>query len=319
MIAPHGRDPRRHRELGRPRAVLPAGAGEGARQREKLTYYARFFPVVEVDTTFYGIPRLSTVEGWLQRTPADFRFNVKAYRSLTGHEREGGRPRAPTPEEERDFMAAIAPLREAGRLVAVHYQFPPWFKNSPQARDAIAVARERHPEDIVAIEFRHRSWFDDGAWPATADLLRELDAVYVGVDAPQIGDATAPPLLEVTSPRLAIARFHGRNRGTWYIRDPPPAAGTGSTTSTAPPSSASGPGDPGGGGFGRRPRRHEQQSLQLRRGQRLRARGAARRGAAAAASAGPRDPPGAGRPPPRVGRERRRRPGGATRQLDLGV
>ncbi|HEX3607633.1 MAG TPA: DUF72 domain-containing protein [Candidatus Dormibacteraeota bacterium] len=197
----------------------PPALERGARQREKLTYYARFFPVVEVDTTFYGIPRLSTVEGWLQRTPADFRFNVKAYRSLTGHEREGGRPRAPTPEEERDFMAAIAPLRDAGRLVAVHYQFPPWFKNSPQAREAIAVARERHPEDIVAIEFRHRSWFDDGAWPGTADLLRELDAVYVGVDAPQIGDATAPPLLEVTSPRLAIARFHGRNRGTWYIRD----------------------------------------------------------------------------------------------------
>jgi len=197
----------------------PPALEKGARQREKLTYYARFFPIVEVDTTFYGIPRLSTVEGWLQRTPPGFRFNVKAYRSLTGHEREGGRPRAPTPEEERDFLAALAPLREAGRLVAVHYQFPPWFKNSPQARDAIAEARERHPDDIVAVEFRHRSWFDDGAWPATAELLGELDAVYVGVDAPQIGSGTAPPLLAVTSPRLAIARFHGRNRKTWYIRD----------------------------------------------------------------------------------------------------
>ena len=197
----------------------PAALEKGARQREKLTYYARFFPIVEVDTTFYGIPRLSTVEGWLQRTPPGFRFNVKAYRSLTGHEREGGRPRAPTPEEVRDFLAAIAPLREAGRLVAVHYQFPPWFKNTPAARDVIAEARERHPDGIVAVEFRHRSWFDGDAWPATEELLTELDATYVGVDAPQIGDATAPPLLAVTSPRLAIARFHGRNRGTWYIRD----------------------------------------------------------------------------------------------------
>jgi len=197
----------------------PAALEKGARQREKLTYYARFFPIVEVDTTFYGIPRLSTVEGWLQRTPPGFRFNVKAYRSLTGHEREGGRPRAPTPEEVRDFLAAIAPLREAGRLVAVHYQFPPWFKNTPAARDVIAEARERHPDGIVAVEFRHRSWFDGDAWPATQELLTELDATYVGVDAPQIGDATAPPLLAVTSPRLAIARFHGRNRGTWYIRD----------------------------------------------------------------------------------------------------
>ena len=64
----------------------PAALEKGARQREKLTYYARFFPIVEVDTTFYGIPRLSTVEGWLQRTPPGFRFNVKAYRSLTGRD-----------------------------------------------------------------------------------------------------------------------------------------------------------------------------------------------------------------------------------------
>jgi uncharacterized protein YecE (DUF72 family) len=197
----------------------PEPLERGARQREKLTYYARFFPLVEVDTTFYGIPRLSTVEGWLQRTPPHFRFNVKAFRSLTRHEREGGRPRGPTPEEECDFLAAIAPLREAGRLVAVHYQFPPWFTNTPAAREVLIEARERHPEDIVAIEFRHRSWFDGDAWPRTAELLTELDAVHVGVDAPQIGDATAPPLLAVTSPRLAIARFHGRNRATWYIRD----------------------------------------------------------------------------------------------------
>jgi len=199
----------------------PEALERGARQRDKLTFYARWFPMVEVDTTFYGIPRVSTVEGWVRRTPTTFRFNVKAYRSLTRHEREGGRPRPPTPEEERDFLASLEPLREAGRLVAVHYQFPPWFTNTPPAREVLLEARERHPEDTVAVEFRHRSWFDGDAWPRTAELLRELDAVYVGVDAPQIGDATAPPLLEVTSPRLAIARFHGRNRRTWYVRDAP--------------------------------------------------------------------------------------------------
>lgn len=197
----------------------PEALEHGARQREKLTHYARYFPFVEVDSTFYGIPRLRTVEGWLRRTPPHFRFNIKAYRSLTRHEREGGRPRTPTPEEERDFLAALAPLREAGRLVAVHYQFPPWFTNTPAAREVLAEARERHPEDIVAVEFRHRSWFDGDAWLRTVDLLRELDAVQVGVDAPQIGEATAPPLFTVTSPRLAIVRLHGRNRGTWYPHD----------------------------------------------------------------------------------------------------
>ena len=196
----------------------PPDLERGSRQREKLTWYARWFPIVEVDTTFYGIPRPEVAQGWVSRTPDGFRFNVKAYRSLTRHDREGGVPREPTPEEVRDFMEALRPLRDSGRLVAVHYQFPPWFTDTPANRDVVIEARERHPDDIVAVEFRHRSWFDGEAWPRTEELLRELDCTYVGVDAPQIGSATAPPHLAVTSPRLCIARFHGRNRRTWYIR-----------------------------------------------------------------------------------------------------
>jgi uncharacterized protein YecE (DUF72 family) len=117
-------------------------------------------------------------------------------------------------------MAALAPLRSSGKLVAVHYQFPPWLTNRPEAREWLLAARDRHPDDLLAIEFRHRSWFDHDAWPATEDLLRELECVYVGVDAPQIGSGTAPPLLAITSPRLCIARFHGRNRDTWYSGGP---------------------------------------------------------------------------------------------------
>ena len=190
----------------------------GKRQRDKLSFYARYFPIVEIDTTFYGIPKPPVVSGWVERTPDDFRFNIKAYRSLTGHEREAGTPRPPTPDEERDFLAALEPLRDSGKLTAVHYQFPPWFTNRPAAREQLLTVRERHPDDIVAIEFRHRSWFDGSAWPQTEELLRELDFVFVGVDAPQIGSGTAPPILAITSPRLCIARFHGRNWRTWYRR-----------------------------------------------------------------------------------------------------
>jgi len=199
----------------------PPELERGRRQREKLEYYARFFPLVEIDTSFYGIPKPEVVDGWIGRTPPGFRFNIKAYRSLTRHERENGRPRPPTDDEVRDFLAALRPLRESGRLGAVHYQFPPWFTNRPDARDVLLETRERHPDDVVAIEFRHRSWFDNDAWPATEDLLRELDCVYVGVDAPQLGSGTAPPILAITSPRLCIARFHGRNRKTWYRPDGP--------------------------------------------------------------------------------------------------
>ncbi len=203
------------------RDFYPPELEKGRRQRDKLSFYARYFPLVEIDTSFYGIPRPEVVEGWLTRTPPHFAFNIKAFRSLTRHEREGGVPRPPTAQEEADFLATLVPLRESGRLRAVHYQFPPWFTNSPQAREVLLETRDRHPDDTVAIEFRHRSWFDGDAWTGTEDLLRELDCVYVGVDAPQLGSGTAPPLLAITSPRLCIARFHGRNRRTWYRPDGP--------------------------------------------------------------------------------------------------
>ena len=197
----------------------PAELERSSRARERLRYYARYFKLVEVDTTFYGIPKPDVVQGWVERTSDDFVFNIKAYRSLTGHERDENRtPRPPTRDEEREFLEALEPLRDSGKLRAIHYQFAPWITNTPAARELLLAARERHPDDIVAIEFRHRSWFERGAWPQTEELLRELDCVYVGVDEPQIGSASAPPLLAITSPRLCVARFHGRNRKTWYKR-----------------------------------------------------------------------------------------------------
>ncbi len=202
------------------RNFYPAELETGRRQRDKLAFYARLFPLVEVDTTFYGIPKPAVTARWAEQTPEGFQFNVKAYRALTRHERDGRTPRPPTAAEVDDFLKALAPLRDSGKLVAVHYQFPPWFTDQPDNRDILLEARDRHPDDVLAIEFRHRSWFDNDAWPRTEELLRELDAVYVGVDAPQIGSGTAPPHMAITSSKLCIARFHGRNKATWYRGGP---------------------------------------------------------------------------------------------------
>src|SRR5690606_5363520 len=64
----------------------------------------------------------------------------------------------------------------------------------------------------------HVSWFRGENREATLEFLRELGAVHVACDAPQVGSGTVPRVVAVTDPRLAIVRFHGRNARTWYIR-----------------------------------------------------------------------------------------------------
>jgi uncharacterized protein YecE (DUF72 family) len=183
---------------------------------QRLAHYSRFFPIVEVDSTFYGIPKPAVARRWVELTPRDFVFNVKAYRSLTLHEREDGKPRQATEEEERDFMDLLHPIRDAGKLRGVHYQFPPWFTANAKSMDYISRLPDRHPQDQLIVEFRHSSWSEPGRFDAVIELLEEAGMTYCIVDEPQLGSAAMPPHLAITSPKLAVLRMHGRNYKTWY-------------------------------------------------------------------------------------------------------
>lgn len=193
---------------------------QGLPPTERLAYYARFFKLVEVDTTYYGIPPPSRTANWAASTPDDFLFNVKAYRALTYHEREEGRPRDPTVDEESQFAACLEPLRESGKLRGLLYQFPPWFSSSPPNLDRLARLRDRHPDDPLIVELRHRSWAQPERRPQLLDLLSESRVTLCTVDEPQVGSGSFPRRVEVTDSRLAVVRFHGRNSRTWYVRGP---------------------------------------------------------------------------------------------------
>lgn len=192
---------------------------KGLASNQRLRHYARFFPVVEVDTTFYGIAKPEVARRWVDLTPDGFRFNVKAYRSLTMHEREDGKPRPATPEEEHDFMELLQPLRDAGKLRAVHYQFPPWFTATARNMDYISRLPDRHPREQVIVEFRHRSWAEPARFDGVTELLEEAGMTYCCVDEPQLGSGSMPPHVVVTSPDLAVIRLHGRNYSKWYVKD----------------------------------------------------------------------------------------------------
>jgi uncharacterized protein YecE (DUF72 family) len=188
----------------------------GVKPTDRLAYYARFFPIVEVDSTFYHLPTERNFAKWAAATPDDFAFNVKAYRALTLHDRdEQGSVIKPTAEIAQRFSGALEPLRKAGKLRAVHFQFPPWFFANDQHRDYLGQVRQMFPDDLLSVEFRHQSWLLPHERVETFDMLRDLGMVYTIVDEPQGASNSVPPLVAVTNPALAIVRFHGRNQETW--------------------------------------------------------------------------------------------------------
>lgn len=201
----------------------------------RLRYYAEHFPMVEVNATFYALPRIGTVQAWADRTPDDFRFHVKAHQVISGHASDParlpeplrdlpyeadrrGRIRRPS-REMRDavidsMVEAIAPLGD--KLGAVLLQLPPHVASGDDTRAEVGRIIERLTPLRTAVEFRHVSWAEPGQREAAAEMLAERDAAWVCVDAPRIDVTSAmPPIVEVTCPELAYLRLHGRNGGTW--------------------------------------------------------------------------------------------------------
>lgn len=188
---------------------LPGFYPSGVKAGDKLTWYARFFSVVEVNVSYYRLVPPRTYGQWLDATPADFAFDVKAFGELT-HFRE------PPPDATfDDFQNSYVPLREAGRLGGVLFQFPPRFANTPVSRAYLRRVAEAMADQTI-IEFRNYTWLTDEAAPETLALLTELGLAYAIADEPHLPNDTVPPLPAMTDPDLAYVRFHGRNASTWY-------------------------------------------------------------------------------------------------------
>jgi uncharacterized protein YecE (DUF72 family) len=204
---------------------------------ERLRYYASQFPIVEIDSSYYGIPSLENAQRWIERTPPGFVFNIKAYRLFTRHQtpiaslgRELAQglattrknvydkdvPAEITLELWRQFRAVLEVLRDAGKLGAVHMQFAPWVAFHPETFAYLEHCRAMLAGFTVAVEFRNTTWFNSDKHTArTLAFERENAFVNVVVDEPQGVANTIPAVWQVTNPALAVVRLHGRNHGTW--------------------------------------------------------------------------------------------------------
>jgi len=205
----------------------------------RLRFYAEQFPIVEVDSTYYFPPSEKNSVLWIERTPQDFTFNVKAYSLLTNHptKRESlykdllsevpdevaAKPnlyRAQLPDavvEEvwQRFHDALMPLHSAGKLGAVLFQFPQWFVISRRNKDYILESAERLKDFRIAVEFRHKSWLEERNAEETLSFLEKHDLPFVAVDMPQGFDSSVPPIAAATAKDLAMVRFHGRDPEMW--------------------------------------------------------------------------------------------------------
>ena len=166
-------------------------------QRAWLAYYAEHFDTVEVNNTFYRLPKPAAVEGWVEHSPPGFIFAVKASRYLTHIKRltmiEAGLKR---------FYEPLEPLTSSEKLGPLLWQFPPNFHRDTSASRARCAEL---PPGRHAFEFRHESWFTDEVY----DLLREHGAALV------IGDESSR---WVSTPHVRTAdwtyiRFHHGSRG----------------------------------------------------------------------------------------------------------
>ncbi|MCA1838992.1 MAG: DUF72 domain-containing protein, partial [Actinobacteria bacterium] len=215
---------------------------EASSAEERLRFYAKQFPIVEVDSTYYFPPTQKNSALWASRTPSHFTFHIKAYSLLTQHPtRPASLYKDLAGEIQPEFQGkrvlylshlscdavdqvwsrfadALMPLHSAGKLGVVHFQFPQWFLPGSASRDYLLECKRRLSDYQIAIEFRNSTWLSDKNIDRTVAFLTDNELSFSNVDMPQGFKSSLPPTAIVTNPQLAYVRFHGRNTEQWEGR-----------------------------------------------------------------------------------------------------
>ncbi len=168
-----------------------------------LDFYARHFPIVEINSTFYRIPPPGQMESLLTRSKGQVEFIIKAPQEFT-HTRDRASSALPF------FRQTLRPMADAHRLSGILLQFPYSFKALPENREHLCrVATALSPHSIIA-EFRHASWIREEIFA----LLSKEGINFCNVDEPALPHLL-PPLAWATG-SLGYIRFHGRNAEAWW-------------------------------------------------------------------------------------------------------
>jgi uncharacterized protein YecE (DUF72 family) len=177
----------------------------GLPAKQRLAFYASKLPAVEINNTFYRMPKPSVLEAWAGQVPRDFRFALKASQRITHHKRlrDAG-------DETAYLLRTAAVLGE--RLGAILFQLPPNLRADPDRLDAFLAHVPLGTR--AAFEFRHPSWLEDGI----VARLRERGCALVAAD---VDDAEPPALVPSASfgyVRLRRAAYSAEALAEWVAR-----------------------------------------------------------------------------------------------------
>jgi uncharacterized protein YecE (DUF72 family) len=184
--------------------VYPAPKPKGF---DQLAYLASYFDTIEINSTFYGPARPSTIESWVKRVEhnPDFRFTAKLYQRFT-HQRKTPWTKADVAE----VRAGFDPLMASGKLGAVLLQFPWSFRRTDENREWLDDLTATFADYPLVLEVRHSSW----NVPAYFDELGDRGVGFVNIDQPLFHDSIKPSA--VATSHVGYVRVHGRNFKDWF-------------------------------------------------------------------------------------------------------
>jgi uncharacterized protein YecE (DUF72 family) len=172
-----------------------------------LAWYAERLPTVEINNSFYQMPKVAVLENWAASTPANFRFAIKASRRITHMARLKADSAADSVGYLYKNLAALGAKRGP-----VLFQLPPFMKKDlPRLEDFLKLLPEGHQ---AAFEFRNDSWFSD-------DVYAALKAAGASLCHSEREDSAPPPLIE-TAPwgyvRLRLETYSDADLQAWAMR-----------------------------------------------------------------------------------------------------
>jgi uncharacterized protein YecE (DUF72 family) len=179
----------------------------------RLCGYAMWFDHVEVNATYYALPKKKTVEKWIEQTPSGFLFDIRVPRTISQSPAKAGKD-----GRLIDIMLKnLEPLREAKRLGVFLLVLSPFFKPERHHLEELDDLIKKMRPHSLAVELRHSDWVSKKLRASTLRYFKERKLTFVTVDMPPIKGSDLMPFLEdVTQPGLAYVRLHGRNPG--YVK-----------------------------------------------------------------------------------------------------